>query len=255
MYTAVAPVKPMTTPFALRNTTPFATRRYIEARQARAAVISRMSCERAGARFFTRGVDDEGHVANFVETEQLLLFDDVRLLRLFVAFVILFFVWLFVCSVRRNAFYVGGFFGWVVCLLFFDCRDVCDCDERVISFLRSMLSATRAFAFTNAQDISRRCCPNSAAADHPHTHPRVDSPALAHACTRRHQVAVSHVQARGSAPLFWEQPGFQMGSHKVRLARGDKATEPAFARHFADLKKRCEQINIPLFTVFIIVPC
>lgn len=80
--------------------------RYVEAQQARAALISRMSCERAGARFFTRGVDDSGNVANFVETEQLLLFRDV---------------------------------------------------------------------------------------------------------------AVSHVQIRGSAPLFWEQPGFQVGSHKVRL--------------------------------------
>lgn len=79
---------------------------YVEAQQARAAVISRISCERAGARFFTRGVDDDGNVANYVETEQLLLFRDV---------------------------------------------------------------------------------------------------------------AVSHVQVRGSIPLFWEQPGFQVGSHKVWL--------------------------------------
>jgi hypothetical protein len=38
-------------------------------------VISRLSCERAGTRFLTRGIDDEGHVANFVETEQLLVID------------------------------------------------------------------------------------------------------------------------------------------------------------------------------------
>ena len=35
------------------------------------AVISRLSCKRAGTRFNTRGVDDDGMVANFVETELL----------------------------------------------------------------------------------------------------------------------------------------------------------------------------------------
>lgn len=34
-------------------------------------LISRMSCARAGARFIVRGVDDDGNVANFVETEQI----------------------------------------------------------------------------------------------------------------------------------------------------------------------------------------
>ncbi|KAH9909420.1 SacI-like domain-containing protein [Xylariomycetidae sp. FL2044] len=32
-------------------------------------VISRLSCKRAGTRFNSRGIDDDGHVANFVETE------------------------------------------------------------------------------------------------------------------------------------------------------------------------------------------
>ena len=32
-------------------------------------VISRLSCRRAGTRFNARGIDDDGHVANFVETE------------------------------------------------------------------------------------------------------------------------------------------------------------------------------------------
>ena len=32
----------------------------------------RLSNERPGTRFAVRGVDDDGHVANFVETEQLL---------------------------------------------------------------------------------------------------------------------------------------------------------------------------------------
>jgi synaptojanin len=40
-------------------------------------VLSRLSCERAGTRFLTRGIDDEGNVANFVETEQLLVLDDI----------------------------------------------------------------------------------------------------------------------------------------------------------------------------------
>jgi hypothetical protein len=31
------------------------------------SVISKLSCQRAGTRFNTRGIDDHGHVANFVE--------------------------------------------------------------------------------------------------------------------------------------------------------------------------------------------
>lgn len=33
------------------------------------SLISRLSCRRAGTRFNSRGIDDDGHVANFVETE------------------------------------------------------------------------------------------------------------------------------------------------------------------------------------------
>ena len=33
------------------------------------SLISRLSCRRTGTRFNSRGIDDEGHVANFVETE------------------------------------------------------------------------------------------------------------------------------------------------------------------------------------------
>jgi hypothetical protein len=36
------------------------------------AMVSRLSCRRAGTRFATRGIDDEGNVANFVETELIL---------------------------------------------------------------------------------------------------------------------------------------------------------------------------------------
>lgn len=37
-------------------------------------LISRRSCERSGLRYQRRGVDAQGHVANFVETEQLICF-------------------------------------------------------------------------------------------------------------------------------------------------------------------------------------
>lgn len=36
------------------------------------ALISRKSNRRAGTRFFTRGIDDDNNVANYVETEQLI---------------------------------------------------------------------------------------------------------------------------------------------------------------------------------------
>ncbi|KAF7306606.1 SAC domain-containing protein [Mycena indigotica] len=39
-------------------------------------LISRRSRFRAGTRYFRRGIDEEGHVANFNETEQLLLVDE-----------------------------------------------------------------------------------------------------------------------------------------------------------------------------------
>ena len=38
-------------------------------------LVSRRSRYRAGTRYFRRGIDREGHVANFVETEQILLVD------------------------------------------------------------------------------------------------------------------------------------------------------------------------------------
>lgn len=39
------------------------------------ALISRRSQERAGTRYFSRGLDEHGSASNFVETEQLLLCD------------------------------------------------------------------------------------------------------------------------------------------------------------------------------------
>ncbi|XP_037676366.1 synaptojanin-2 isoform X3 [Choloepus didactylus] len=100
---------------------------YASHKQAKACLISRISCERTGARFHTRGVNDDGHVSNFVETEQTIYMDD-----------------------------------------------------GVSSF----------------------------------------------------------VQIRGSVPLFWEQPGIQVGSHHLRLNRGLEANAPAFDRHMVLLKEQ-----------------
>ncbi|XP_064208707.1 synaptojanin-1 isoform X5 [Anguilla rostrata] len=49
---------------------------YAGHRQAKACVISRLSSERAGTRFNVRGTNDDGQVANFVETEQVIFLDD-----------------------------------------------------------------------------------------------------------------------------------------------------------------------------------
>ncbi|GFR78438.1 synaptojanin-1 [Elysia marginata] len=100
---------------------------YAGHRQAKACLISRLSCERAGTRFNVRGCNDDGNVANFVETEQVIFLDD--------------------------------------------------------------------------------------------------------------QIA-SFVQTRGSVPLFWEQPGIQVGSHKVHMSRGYEMAAPAFDRHFRTVKKQ-----------------
>lgn len=48
---------------------------YVGHLQAKACLISRLSCERAGTRFNVRGANDDGHVANFVETEQIIYLD------------------------------------------------------------------------------------------------------------------------------------------------------------------------------------
>lgn len=39
------------------------------------ALISRLSWKRAGTRFNTRGVDDDGNVANFVEVSRCVAYD------------------------------------------------------------------------------------------------------------------------------------------------------------------------------------
>ncbi|XP_057324053.1 synaptojanin-1 [Microplitis mediator] len=103
---------------------------YVGHRQARAVVVSRLSCERAGTRFNVRGTNDDGHVANFVETEQIIYLDNE---------------------------------------------------------------------------------------------------------------VTSYVQTRGSVPLFWEQPGIQVGSHKVKISRGFDTATPAFDRHLSMIKQRYGQ--------------
>ncbi|KAL1129891.1 hypothetical protein AAG570_012835 [Ranatra chinensis] len=49
---------------------------YVGPRQGKAVIISRLSCERAGTRYNVRGVNDDGHVANFVETEQAIFIEN-----------------------------------------------------------------------------------------------------------------------------------------------------------------------------------
>uniref|UniRef100_A0A8C4QZG6 Phosphatidylinositol-3-phosphatase SAC1 n=1 Tax=Eptatretus burgeri TaxID=7764 RepID=A0A8C4QZG6_EPTBU len=99
---------------------------YAAHRQAKACLIGRLARGRAGTRFNVRGVNDDGHAANFVETEQIIILDDC-----------------------------------------------------ISAFL----------------------------------------------------------QIRGSIPLFWEQPGLQVGSHRVKMSRGYESNAPAFDRHFARLKE------------------
>ncbi len=44
----------------------------------KACLFSRLSCERVGTRFNCRGVNDDGNVANFVETEQVVYSTDTN---------------------------------------------------------------------------------------------------------------------------------------------------------------------------------
>uniref|UniRef100_A0A665T1U7 SAC1 like phosphatidylinositide phosphatase b n=1 Tax=Echeneis naucrates TaxID=173247 RepID=A0A665T1U7_ECHNA len=42
------------------------------------SIISRRSCFRAGVRYYVRGIDSEGHAANYVETEQIVQFNSAK---------------------------------------------------------------------------------------------------------------------------------------------------------------------------------
>ncbi|KRX81148.1 Synaptojanin-1 [Trichinella sp. T6] len=98
---------------------------YVGHQQAKACIISRISSERMGTRFNVRGVNDFGNVANFIETEQVIFYNDN---------------------------------------------------------------------------------------------------------------VVSHVQVRGSVPLFWDQPGIQVGSHKIKINRSLEASLVAYEKHFQQMK-------------------
>lgn len=104
---------------------------YIGGIQARACLISRLSCERVGTRFNVRGVNDHGHVANFVETEIVI---------------------------------------------------------------------------------------------------------------HLNQTTLSYIIVRGSIPLFWEQPGIQVGSHRIRMSRGSEISQPAYDKHMFLLRERYENV-------------
>ncbi|KAJ2550814.1 Inositol-1,4,5-trisphosphate 5-phosphatase 1 [Coemansia sp. RSA 1933] len=58
------------------------------------------------------------------------------------------------------------------------------------------------------------------------------------------KLAFSHVQVRGSIPVFWTQEGVQIGSHRVTIARSVKATIPATKRHFSDLLNRYRRTSV-----------
>ncbi|KAI6241210.1 Phosphoinositide 5-phosphatase [Aphelenchoides fujianensis] len=49
---------------------------YVAHLTAKVAILSRLSSDRVGTRFNVRGVNDDGSVANFVETEQLIVFEN-----------------------------------------------------------------------------------------------------------------------------------------------------------------------------------
>jgi synaptojanin len=55
----------------------------------------------------------------------------------------------------------------------------------------------------------------------------------------------SFTQIRGSLPLFWEQSGFQVGAHKIRLSRAPELCYPAFVKHFKHINyDKCFVLNL-----------
>ncbi|KAF8939570.1 inositol polyphosphate 5-phosphatase [Dissophora ornata] len=52
------------------------------------------------------------------------------------------------------------------------------------------------------------------------------------------------VEIRGSVPVFWEQQGLQLASHKIQLSRGAEATKPAVRRHFEELIQKYKDVHI-----------
>ncbi|KAH8871194.1 Synaptojanin-1 [Schistosoma japonicum] len=54
----------------------------------------------------------------------------------------------------------------------------------------------------------------------------------------------SYIQVRGTVPLFWEQPGLQVGSHKISLSRPLEISVSAFERHFLNLISQYGSVGI-----------
>ena len=45
------------------------------------------------------------------------------------------------------------------------------------------------------------------------------------------------MQICGSVPFFWEQPGFNVGSHQIKMVRGPDLSNNAFDLHMKYLKQ------------------
>ncbi|CAG8567321.1 14780_t:CDS:10, partial [Cetraspora pellucida] len=58
------------------------------------------------------------------------------------------------------------------------------------------------------------------------------------------ETCFSYIQIRGSIPVFWEQQGLQVMSHKIQISRGPAATQPAVERHFNELQSRYGNVHI-----------
>ena len=57
----------------------------------------------------------------------------------------------------------------------------------------------------------------------------------------------SHLQLRGSVPVFWEQPGINFGKHKCDLVRKVDGALPAAQKHFSKIAEQysaCHVINL-----------
>jgi hypothetical protein len=52
-----------------------------------------------------------------------------------------------------------------------------------------------------------------------------------------HNLVISHVQIRGSVPVFWEQLGIDGLKSKLKISRSLELTETAFLGHFGKLRK------------------
>ncbi|CAL4123685.1 unnamed protein product, partial [Meganyctiphanes norvegica] len=54
-------------------------------------------------------------------------------------------------------------------------------------------------------------------------------------------VVLSYLQTRGSVPLYWEQPGVNLGSHKIKMSREPAVSQQAFQKHMRFMRERYGQ--------------